>query len=359
MQKKWILIGCIVLALVGGGGYYYHQSQLQAKETVYVTGQVKEGSISSKIHATGTINPVNYVDVSTNMPGTLEKVLVAENQHVEKGSIIAYIDDAILKSNEEAAFSLYQNAQKEYDRQKVLYEEGAIPLQTLDNARVALDRAKSDYEKANKSLSESIIIAPMSGTIIGTPLKPGQTISTGLSSQMIIATIADLSHMEIYLSVDETDIAQVHPHDKVTFTVDAYPNETFTGEVASISKGTKGNMGSINTNVVYYTVKVAVPETVSEKLLPTMTARAVIYGKTVEHATLVPLTAVRNDAKGDYVYRIVGGKPERQNVVTGLTDEGDVQIVEGVSVGDEIVVSGNVMADTSSNKGGRLSKKVE
>ena len=191
----------------------------------------------------------------------------------------------------------------------------------------------------------------MSGTVVGTPLKAGQTISTGISTQMIIATIADLSDLEIYLTVDETDIGNVKNGSKVEFTVDSKPGQTFTGYVSEIAKGTKGNMGVTSNSVVYYTVKVSIPADISSNFLPSMTARATIFGDDIKNTLVVPLTAVRTDKQGEYVYVIKDGQPVRTAVSTGVTGDTNVQILSGVSEGDEIIVSGDVTGPKNNSHG--------
>ena len=349
--KKWAAI--VLLAAAAGGGYYWYSTSQSATGTpTYTTGKVGRGSISVLISSTGTINPVNYVDVSTNVAGTLEHVYVKENDVVTTGQLIASIDQRQLQAVADDASATLENKRLNLSRYETLAAQGAIATQTYDTALMEYRTALAAYERAAANLSDALITAPMDGTIIGTPLKSGQTISTGISTQMIIATIADLSHLEIYLTVDETDIGNVHAGSKVDFTVDAYPGKTYTGTVSDISKGTKGNMGATSSSVVYYTVKVSIPTEQSGELFPTMTARATIYGDEQKDALTVPLTAIRTDKVGEYVYLIKNGTPKRTSVTTGITGESDIQIVSGVSEGDEIVVSGDITASTKTSTGG-------
>jgi len=272
------------------------------------------------------INPVNYVDVSTNVAGKLEKVLVKENDHVTQGQIIAYIDTRQLQAQVDNAKAALDKARLDMNRYKALIDQNAVAAQTYDDAVTAYEQAQSTYDRVSADLSDATITAPMSGTVVGTPLKAGQTISTGISTQMIIATIADLSDLEIYLTVDETDIGNVKNGSKVEFTVDSKPGQTFTGYVSEIAKGTKGNMGVTSNSVVYYTVKVSIP-------------------------AVVPLTAVRTDKQGEYVYVIKDGQPVRTAVSTGVTGDTNVQILSGVSEGDEIIVSGDVTSPKNNSHG--------
>ena len=328
-----------------------HTNTTQTK-TQYTTGKVEKGTVKTLISATGTINPVNYVDISTNVAGKLESVLVKENDQVTEGQVIAYLDMRSMQATVDRAKSAMDNAEKDMNRYATLAAQDAIARQTYDTAVSTYEQAKATYDSAVANLSDATITAPMTGTIIGTPLKAGQTISTGISTQMVIATIADLSNLEIYLTVDETDIGNIRSGSKVDFTVDSQPGKTFTGYVSQIAKGTKGEMGTTSSSVVYYTVKVQIPSDIADKFLPTMTARATIYGDEQKDTLVVPMTAVRTDKQGEYVYVIKNGQPTRTSVSTGLTGDTNIQILNGVSEGDEIVVSGDVT--TSNKSSGRM-----
>ncbi len=257
-----------------------------------------------------------------------------------------------MQATVDRAKSAMDNAEKDMNRYATLAAQDAIARQTYDTAVSTYEQAKATYDSAVANLSDATITAPMTGTIIGTPLKAGQTISTGISTQMVIATIADLSNLEIYLTVDETDIGNIRSGSKVDFTVDSQPGKTFTGYVSQIAKGTKGEMGTTSSSVVYYTVKVQIPSDIADKFLPTMTARATIYGDEQKDTLVVPMTAVRTDKQGEYVYVIKNGQPTRTSVSTGLTGDTNIQILNGVSEGDEIVVSGDVT--TSNKSSGRM-----
>lgn len=351
-HRKRIIGGVIAICLLGGGGYYYvHTNDSAQTQQKYTTGKVEKGDVKTSISATGTINPVNYVDVSTNVAGKLEKVLVKENDHVTQGQVIAYIDTRQLQAQVDNAKAALDKARLDMNRYKALIDQNAVAAQTYDDAVTAYEQAQSTYDRVSADLNDATITAPMSGTVVGTPLKAGQTISTGISTQMIIATIADLSDLEIYLTVDETDIGNVKNGSKVEFTVDSKPGQTFTGYVSEIAKGTKGNMGVTSNSVVYYTVKVSIPVDISSNFLPSMTARATIFGDDIKNTLVVPLTAVRTDKQGEYVYVIKDGQPVRTAVSTGVTGDTNVQILSGVSEGDEIIVSGDVTGPKNNSRG--------
>jgi len=279
------------------------------------------------------------------------EVLVKENDHVTEGQVIAYIDTRQLQASVDDARAALSKAELDMNRYKALAAQNAIAQQTYDDAVTSYERALSTFNRVSADLSDATITAPMSGTVVGTPLKAGQTISTGISTQMIIATIADLNNLEIYLTVDETDIGSIKQGAKVEFTVDSKPGETFTGYVSEVAKGTKGNMGATSNSVVYYTVKVQIPENIAGNFLPSMTARATIFGEDIKNTLVVPLTAVRTDKQGEYVYVMKDGQPVRTAVSTGVTGDTNVQILKGLSEGDEIIVSGDVTAPKNNSRG--------
>lgn len=351
-HRKRIIGGAIAICVLGGGTYYYTSTNnAEQGQQKYTTGKVEKGDVKTSISATGTINPVNYVDVSTNVAGKLEKVLVKENDQVQEGQIIAYIDTRQLQAQVDNAKATLDKARLDMNRYKALIDQHAVSQQTYDDAVTAYEQAQSNYDRVSADLNDATITAPMTGTVIGTPLKAGQTISTGISTQMIIATIADLSNLEIYLTVDETDIGNVKNGSRVEFTVDSKPGETFTGYVSEIAKGTKGNMGVTSSSVVYYTVKVAIPQDIAHNFLPTMTARATIFGEDIKNTLVVPLTAVRTDKQGEYVYVMKDGQPTRTSVSTGVTGDTNVQILKGLSEGDEIIVSGDITSPKNNFRG--------
>lgn len=347
--RSKIVAAALAICVIGGGTYYYMHTNTTQTKTQYTTGKVEKGTVKTLISATGTINPVNYVDISTNVAGKLESVLVKENDQVTEGQVIAYLDMRSMQATVDRAKSAMDNAEKDMNRYATLAAQDAIARQTYDTAVSTYEQAKATYDSAVANLSDATITAPMTGTIIGTPLKAGQTISTGISTQMVIATIADLSNLEIYLTVDETDIGNIRSGSKVDFTVDSQPGKTFTGYVSQIAKGTKGEMGTTSSSVVYYTVKVQIPSDIADNFLPTMTARATIYGDEQKDTLVVPMTAVRTDKQGEYVYVIKNGQPTRTSVSTGLTGDTNIQILNGVSEGDEIVVSGDVTSTSKSS----------
>lgn len=342
MDKKWMGLALAGLIALGGGYYYYSSTKTEVKDA-YTLGTVTKGNISVTIDATGTIEPVNSVDLSATVSGTLQSVLVKQNESVTKGQQIAIIESKAATSALKQAENTLANKESYYNRLNILYEQGAISYQDMDNARLEYLNSQAAYDKAQADVNDTIVYAPMDGTVIGEPMKEGATVSQGLSSQMIIATVADLSEMEIQLLVDETDIGEITLGQGVEFTVDAYPNRTFHGVVDNISKKeNSSSSSSSSSSVVYYTVYVTINRDELEGLYPSMTARAEIKGRENKDTLIVPVTAIRSDTTGSYVYKKSGKDVEKVYVTTGITTNSNVEITKGLSEGDEIVVSGTV-----------------
>lgn len=343
MQKKWLGLLLAAVIAVGGGYYWYSSSQTETKEN-YTLGEVTKGDIAVTIDATGTIEPVNSVDLSATVSGTLQQMMVKQNEQVSKGQQIAVIESKAAQSTLQQAKNTLANKESYYFRMRRLYRQGAVSYQDMDDARLEYLNSQAAYDKAEADVNDTIVLSPMDGTIIGEPMKEGSTVSQGLSSQMIIATVADLSSMQIELLVDETDIGEVAVGQDVTFTVDAYPNHTFHGRVENISKKeySSSSSTSSSSSVVYYTVYVLINSDELDGLYPSMTARAEIQGRSDKDALLIPITAVRSDASGSYVYRKTASGVEKAYIETGITTNTHAEVLSGLSDGEEIVVSGTV-----------------
>ena len=305
------------------------------------------------VDATGTIEPDNSVDLSATASGTLEKVYVKQNEKVTKGQVLAMIESKALTATMKETQNTLANKESYYNRLYQLYEQGGISYQEFDNARLEYKNAQAAYDKAQADVNDTLITSPMDGIVIGEPMKEGETVSQGLSSQMVIVSVADLSTMRIELLVDETDIGEVKAGEEVEFTVDAYPGKTFHGTVTDISRKPYSSSSSSSTSsVVYYTVYVEINKDELGGLYPSMTARAAIKGRKSEDALVVPVTAVRSDSKGSYVYVKEGNDVQKSYVTTGITTDKQVEILSGLKEGDSIIVSGTVSQEkaTPTNK---------
>lgn len=344
-HKLWWGIATVLLLVVGG--IFLFAGNGDKHEQTYTTGKVSRGKIATSIDASGLLEPVEQVNLSANIAGTLRHVYVKENEQVQRGQTLAVIEAKTADSQLSRAESALEHARSLYERYQTLYEEGAISYQQLADAKLEYDTAAATHVKASADMADTVIVSPMDGVVVGEPMKEGETFSQGLASQMIIVRVADLSRMRIRLLVDETDIGQIREGQRVTFTVDAYPNKEFIGHVEDISRSPSTSSGS---SVVYYTVYVPIEAAAADGLYPSMTARAVVHGRAEDAALLVPITALRSDLQGQFVYVVQGNETKKTYVRIGITDERHAEILSGLQEGETIVVSGTVSQDKAGNK---------
>jgi len=235
-----------------------------------------------------------------------------------------------------------------------LYKIGAKSKEELEDAQYNYDRAKSELEKAESNVNETVITAPMNGVVVGEPLTAGSMAVQGNSNPTVILRIADLSEKLVKAKVDETDIGSIKVGERANFTVDAFPDENFTATVTKISQTDTNNSwdsssssssssSSLN-SVIYYYVTFHAPDP-QNLLLPAMTARLDIIVGQSKNALCVPIEAIKTDAQGSYVEKIVTderGKPSAEKVylTIGMYGEEYVEVTaDNLSAGDDISVT--------------------
>lgn len=350
--KKWakiILVLVVVIIAIVTGYKYYAQKQEEAKKPVVNTAQVQYMSMKSIVSATGTIKPVESVEVSSKITARVKQVLVKENDIVTQGQTVALLDGKDYETQKEQAEFTLKNAKIIYDRTNYLYNIGAKSKEDLDNAQYNYDTAQSKLEEAESNLSETVIVSPMDGVVIGEPVTDGTMAVQGNSNPTVIMRIADLSRKQIFAKVDETDIGSVRVGQKATFTVDAYNGKTFTATVSKISQTDMDNSWNISNSssssssssaaVIYYSVTLDVDDP-EGLLMPSMTARVEIETANKDSALAVPLSALKTDKNGTYVIVIKDdGTTENRYVETGIYGDEFVEIISGLSENEKVDVT--------------------
>lgn len=350
--KKWakiILVLVVVIIAIVAGYKYYAQKQEEAKKPVVNTAQVQYMSMKSIVSATGTIKPVESVEVSSKITARVKQVLVKENDTVTQGQTVALLDGKDYETQKEQAEFTLKNAKIIYDRTNYLYNIGAKSKEDLDNAQYNYDTAQSKLEEAESNLSETVIVSPMDGVVIGEPVTDGTMAVQGNSNPTVIMRIADLSRKKIFAKVDETDIGSVRVGQKATFTVDAYNGKTFTATVSKISQTDMDNSWNISNSssssssssaaVIYYSVTLDVDDP-EGLLMPSMTARVEIETANKDSALAVPLSALKTDKNGTYVIVIKDdGTTENRYVETGIYGDEFVEIINGLSENEKVDVT--------------------
>lgn len=333
LKKHIIKIILLLIVVVGGvyGYYYYTQSQTAAQPQKLET--VTKGDLLKTISATGSLSAVDNVDINSKITGRIVEVYVKENQHVEAGQQLLCLDDTTLAATVKQNAAKLQNALVTYNRDLTLLRQGALAQSDFDTAEADYIVAQANYDTAVANLSDTIITSPIAGYIIGEPTPVGQTVSSGISTPQVLMSVANLDKMQIDVLVDESDIGQVRDGQMVSFTVDAYTDQNFEGQVRLVSRS-----ATTTNNVIYYTVYVDV-DNKENKLLPTMTARADIIISEVKAVLSVPVSCINTDDQGKYVqvYDEKTKVTKKVYVETGLTNDERTEITGELNEGDKVI----------------------
>lgn len=359
-KKKWMLIAAcvvvlaaIVYALMGG--------KKEAPVMDYETARVEKATIGNSVTATGTIEPVTKVEVGTQVSGIIDKIYVDYNSVVHKGQIIAELDKTNLMSELNSAKSNLAGAKSDLDYQranykriKALYDKELVSGNEYDTALLSLRQAESTYaqrkeavSKAQTNLGYAIITSPIDGIIISKAVEEGQTVAASYSTPTLFTIAQDLTDMRVIADVDEADIGEVEVGQRVSFTVDAYPGETFEGKVTQVRLE-----ATTESNVVTYEVVVSASNK-DLKLKPGLTANVTIFTMERNNIVSVPTKALRftptkemlnpgekiEDCQGAHKVWVREGKTLKAYAVkTGITNGTRTQIVSGVKEGAEVIV---------------------
>lgn len=356
-----IAIAAIIIAGGAFGGYQYYQAQQAAKQVAAVeTQRVTRMNLKSTVSATGTIKPVDSVEVSPKITARISQILVKENDRVTSGQTVAILDGKDYQAKEEQAQFKVTNTELEYQRAVQLYETGAGTKQALDTAKFNYDTALSALTDAESDVAETIIKAPMDGIVVGEPKSVGTMAVQGNSNPTVIMYIANTSTKQIMAKIDETDIGQIKVGQDATFTVDTYTDKTFTAHVSKISQTDTSNTwnttgtsstssaSSSSASVIYYYVTLDVDDP-DDILKLGMTARVEINTSEKENALVVPISALKTNDKGSYVLRVnSSGQTEQVSVTTGIYSDEYVEILSGLDEGDMISISYTASSSSSS-----------
>ena len=347
MKRRTIIgIGALAAVLVAGGVYWYMEMSAAEKAAQAVeTVAVQRMDIKSTVEATGTIRPVDSVEVSSKITARINSVLVKENDTVTAGQVVATLDGKDYEAKRDQAQYRVTNTRAKYNRMSYLESIGAKSKSDLEDAEYNYDTAQSTLEEANSDANETIITAPISGVVVGEPKTAGTMAVQGSDNPTVIMRIADLSKKQIKAKVDETDIGNIRIGQEATFTVDAFTDKKFTARVSKISQTdvtnswdtSSSSSSSSSTSVIYYYVTLDVDDP-ENLLLPAMTARVVINTADRNDALVVPLSTLKTDAAGSYVLVLQeDGTQETRYVETGIYSDEYVEILSGLSEGERVV----------------------
>ena len=365
MNKKKTLVIVAVAAIAALAVWLLSGGKKEEKIT-FDTAAVAPANIMNSITATGTIEPVTSVTVGTQVSGIVSKLFVDYNSVVKKGQVIAELDKTNLMSQLNTAKTQLATAQSQlnyqtanYIRYKTLFEKGLVAADDFDNAKLSYTQAKEqvasakeEVQRAQTNLGYATITSPIDGVVLSKSVEEGQTVAASFSTPELFTIAQDLTNMQVVADVDEADIGDVKEGERVTFTVDAYPDDTFEGEVKQVRQE-----ATTTNNVVTYEVVISAPNA-DLKLKPGLTANVTIYTAERKGVLSVPSKALRFTPQKETVgkmkivdaanaknkvWTIEGNSIVAHKVNIGMTDGTNTQIVGGIAEGTKVVTGLNVM----------------
>ena len=365
MNKKKVLVIVAVAAIAALAVWLLSGGKKEEKIT-FDTAAVAPANIMNSITATGTIEPVTSVTVGTQVSGIVSKLFVDYNSVVKKGQVIAELDKTNLMSQLNTAKTQLATAQSQlnyqtanYKRYKTLFEKGLVAADDFDNAKLSYTQAKEqvasakeEVQRAQTNLGYATITSPIDGVVLSKSVEEGQTVAASFSTPELFTIAQDLTNMQVVADVDEADIGDVKEGERVTFTVDAYPDDTFEGEVKQVRQE-----ATTSNNVVTYEVVISAPNA-DLKLKPGLTANVTIYTAERKGVLSVPSKALRFTPQKETVgkmkivdvanaknkvWTIEGNSIVAHKVNIGMTDGTNTQIVGGIAEGTKVVTGLNVM----------------
>ncbi len=370
LSKVWLIVaGVIIIALA----VYALSGSKKKEEISFETVAVAPANIMNSITATGTIEPVTSVTVGTQVSGIVSKLYVDYNSVVKKGQVIAELDKTNLMSQLNTAKTQLATAQSQlnyqttnFNRYKTLYQKGLVAADEYDNAKLSYTQAKEqvasakeEVQRAQTNLGYATITSPIDGVVLSKSVEEGQTVAASFSTPELFKIAQDLTNMQVVADVDEADIGDVKEGERVSFTVDAYPDDTFEGTVKQVRQE-----ATTTNNVVTYEVVISAPNA-DLKLKPGLTANVTIYTAERKGVLSVQSKALRftpqketvgkmkivdqtGNAKNK-VWTIEGNNIVAHKVNIGMTDGTNTQILNGISAGVKVITGLNVSGGEDDN----------
>jgi HlyD family secretion protein len=357
-KKIWMGAGAVVIvALV----IWMCSGGKKEEEVTFETAKVERQNIHTTITATGTIEPVTSVTVGTQVSGIVSKLYVDYNSVVKKGQIIAELDRTNLTSELNRAKAELTSAEStlsyetaNFKRYQTLFDKGLVSANDYESAKLSYEKARQtvnsareSVQKAQTNLGYATITSPIDGVVLSKSVEEGQTVAASFNTPELFNIAQDLTDMRVIADIDEADIGGVKEGQRVTFTVDAFPDDKFEGQVTQVRQE-----ATTTSNVVTYEVVVSAPNK-DLKLKPGLTANITIYTLEKNDVLAVPSKALRfmpNEAllkKGEQiedveaplkVWTMEGNTFKAHKVETGITNGMLTEIVSGINEGAEVLV---------------------
>ena len=368
LSKVWVVVAIVAIIAVAVWAFSGGKKEQQIS---FDTAPVASANIQNSITATGTIEPVTSVTVGTQVSGIVSKLYVDYNSVVKKGQVIAELDKTNLLSQLATAKTQLATAQSQlsyqtanYKRYQTLFQKGLVAADDYDNAKLSYRQAveqvasaKEEVQRAQTNLGYATITSPIDGVVLSKSVEEGQTVAASFSTPELFTIAQDLTNMQVVADVDEADIGDVKEGERVSFTVDAYPDDTFEGTVKQVRQE-----ATTTNNVVTYEVVISAPNA-DLKLKPGLTANVTIYTAERKGVLAVPSKALRFtptketvgkmkivDVQGakNKVWTIEGNSIVAHKVNIGMADGTNTQIIGGVQAGIKVVTGLSVIGGEES-----------
>lgn len=363
LSKVWVVV--VIVAIIAVAVWAFSGGKKE-QQISFDTAPVASANIQNSITATGTIEPVTSVTVGTQVSGIVSKLYVDYNSVVKKGQVIAELDKTNLLSQLATAKTQLATAQSQlnyqtanYKRYQTLFQKGLVAADDYDNAKLSYRQAveqvasaKEEVQRAQTNLGYATITSPIDGVVLSKSVEEGQTVAASFSTPELFTIAQDLTNMQVVADVDEADIGDVKEGERVSFTVDAYPDDTFEGTVKQVRQE-----ATTTNNVVTYEVVISAPNA-DLKLKPGLTANVTIYTAERKGVLAVPSKALRFtptketvgkmkivDVQGakNKVWTIEGNSIVAHKVNIGMADGTNTQIIGGVQAGIKVVTGLSVI----------------
>ena len=367
----------VILVLLAAGGYawwHFRAKPDEAGAIKYITAEVKKGDIAQTVLASGSIQPFKSVKVGAQVSGEISALSVKIGDKVKTGDPIAEIDASTQQNTRDsaaaslasskaaltAAQAKLREAQQNFNRQQEMVKKGAAARESLDaaqatlkSAQSAVDQAKADIRKSQLELDNAglrlgytSVTAPMDGVVISVAVEKGQTVNAVQDSPTLV-TLAQTNTMTVEAEIAEADVGAVQPGMAAYFTLLGADKTRYEGKLKSIdpaplatSKNTTTTTSSSNDTAVYYYGKMDVPNA-DGKLRIGMTANMVINVREAKGVLTIPMTALQTNSAGADEVQVMGadGKPQPREVKLGINDGVNTEVTEGLTAGEQVVVS--------------------
>ena len=362
--KKYLIIGSVILVIAAA---FFFWPKSEGTSMALATSKVKKGDLTTTVTATGTVEPITLVEIGTQVSGVISKIYADYNSEVKAGQVIAELDKRLLNSELETAQATLKTKQVEleqqqrnYNRNKGLWEKQAVSKvdweaaeTSYQTARLAVTSSQAALLKAQTNLGYATIYSTIDGVVVSRAVEEGQTVAASFSTPTLFTIANDLTKMRVIANVDEADIGQVVEGQRVTFTVDAYPNDSFDGKVVQVRLE-----ATTTSNVVTYEVVIDAPNP-DLKLKPGLTANVNIYTMEEKDVITIPSKALRFNPDADIINKMKGITISNEKVTAtnaqktvwvkskntlipklisiGITDGINIEVKSGLELDEEIV----------------------